>query len=188
MSDGKDIDVLVIENEANSSRAEALISGLTHEQFNWHPEAGRWSIAQNLAHLNTVHGKDLESLRPAINAARSASVTGSGPFRYGLLSRKFVASMEPPVTRKFKAPKAFEPPFEAALESSLAEYRRTSAELRQLLILSRGMDLARVKTRLTALPALLQPILKMPLGARFELINAHDRRHLWQAEQIRKSL
>jgi hypothetical protein len=96
--------------------------------------------------------------------------------------------MEPPVTRKFKSPKVFEPPLEAALESSLAEYKRTSAELRQLLILSRGLDLDRVKTRLTALPALLQPILKMSLGARFELINAHDRRHLWQAEQIRKSL
>jgi hypothetical protein len=39
MNNGKDIDVLVIENEANSSRAEALITGLTHEQFNWHPEA-----------------------------------------------------------------------------------------------------------------------------------------------------
>jgi hypothetical protein len=42
-----------------------------------------------------------------------------------------------------------------------------------------------VKTILPVLPALLRPFVKMPLGARFALITAHDRRHLWQAEQVR---
>ena len=43
-----------------------------------------------------------------------------------------------------------------------------------------------VRTTLPALPAFLRGIVQMPLGARFALIGAHDRRHLWQAEQVRE--
>ena len=45
------------------------------------------------------------------------------------------------------------------------------------------VDLVRVKT------PLIQPKwAKMPLGARFALLTTHDRRHLWQAEQVRSQL
>ena len=65
------------------------------------------------------------------------------------------------------------------------EHNHDSAEMRRLAQSAAGLDLARVKSTLPALPALLRVIVKMPLGARFELIAAHDRRHLWQAEQVR---
>ena len=40
---------------------------------------------------------------------------------------------------------------------------------------SEGIDLARAKTTLPLLPPLLRTIVRMPLGARFELVAAHDR-------------
>ena len=182
---GNDLAVLITEIDANVSHAESLAHGLSHQQFNWRPEPGRWSIGQCLAHLNTVDGLDLAPVRAAIDAGRSRKLTGTGPFTYGLLSRKFIAGMEPPVKRKSKAPKQYVPPAEADPQTTLAEYRRISAEMRRLAHSATGLHLARVKTTLPLLPALLRPFIKMPLGARFELIAAHDRRHLWQAEQVR---
>ena len=182
---GNDRVVLITEIFANVSHAESIMHGLRNEQFNWRPGPGRWSIARALAHLNTANQLDLAPLRKAIEMGRSRSLRGEGPFTYGLLGRRFIARMEPPVRSKSKAPKAYQPPPEADLSATLAEYRRVSAEMRQLIESSAGLDLARVKTTLPALPALLRPVIKMPLGARFALIAAHDRRHLWQAEQVR---
>ncbi len=182
---GNDLAVLVTEIDANISHAQSLAARLSHAQFNWRPEPGRWSVGQCLAHLNTVNGGDLAALRMSIEAGKERRQTGDGPFTYGFLSRKFVAVMEPPVTRKFKAPKYYEPVPESAPAETLAEYCRISGEIRKLMHASAGLDLARVKAVLAALPAPLRAILKMPLGARFELLAAHDRRHLWQADQVR---
>ncbi len=176
----------IAEIEANESRAEALVLGLSNQQFNWRAEPGRWSIAQCLSHLNVINGLDLTPLREGIRAGRARNLTGPGPFTYGLISRKFVASMEPPVTRKFKAPAAYVPPPEADLARTIGEYRRISEEVRQLAEASAGLDLTKVKISMPALPAILRAFVKMPLGARFSLLTAHDRRHLWQADQVRQ--
>src|SRR5438309_1540474 len=104
---GNDRVVLITEVFANVSHAESITFGLSNEQFNWRPEPERWSIAQALAHLNSVNQIDLAPLRTAIEVGRSRNLRGMGPFTYGLLSRKFIASMEPPVRHKSKAPKAY---------------------------------------------------------------------------------
>ena len=91
-----DLAVLITEIDANMSHAESLAAGLTHQQFNWRPDAVSWSIGQCLAHLNVVDGQDLAPVRAAIADGKSRRLTGDGPFTYGFLSRKFVASMEPP--------------------------------------------------------------------------------------------
>ena len=180
-----DLAVLITEIDANVSHAESLVAGLSHQQFNWRPDPASWSIGQCLAHLNVVDGQDLAPVRAAIEDGKSRQLTGDGPFTYGFLSRKFVASMEPPAKRKFKAPKSYIPPEECDPQATLAEFRRISKELRTLAQSAAGLHLARVKTSMPALPPLLRAFVKMPLGARLELITAHDRRHLWQAEAIR---
>jgi hypothetical protein len=187
---GNDLAVLITEIHANVSHAESLTAGLSQQQFNWRPEPRIWSIGQNLAHLNTVNSLDVAPLRAAIAAGRARNITGDGPFAYGFLSRKFVASLEPLGTsptaaRKFKAPKQYEPPLENNVNETLAEYRRISGEIRELMYSAAGLHLARVKTSLPALPPWLRAIYKMPLGARFAVLAAHDRRHLSRAEQIR---
>jgi hypothetical protein len=181
-----ELSMLISEIEANASHLETITHGLSNAQFNWRPEAGRWSMAECIGHLNLVNGKDVAPLEAAIAAGRARNLTGEGPFTYGLLSRKFVANMDAPATRKFKAPKSYLPPPEAEMAATLAEYRRISGEMRRLAQSARGLDLARVKTTLPALPAPLRAVVRMPLGARLELLTAHDRRHLWQAEQVRQ--
>jgi hypothetical protein len=173
------------EVEANLNHAETLTQGLSARQFNWRPAPGQWSMGECFAHLNIVNGGGLEPLRAAVADGHANNVNGVGPFRYGILSRKFVASMEPPAKRKFKAPQAYLPPSDADPGTTMAEFRRIGGELRKLVQGAQGLDLARVKTSLPALPAFLRSFVRMPLGARFGLFTAHDRRHIWQAQQVR---
>ena len=180
-----DLAVLISEIAANISHAESLCAGLSREQFNWSPAPGRWSVGQNLAHLNVVNEGELVPMAAAIAHGRARDTTGEGPFTYGILSRKFIASQQLPVKRKFKAPKYYEPPPSVDPTPTLAEYRRISTAVRALSQSAAGLDLSRVKTTLPALPALLRAVIKMPLGARLELLTTHDRRHLYQAEEVR---
>jgi hypothetical protein len=154
---GNDLAVLITEIHANVSHAESLTVGLSREQFNWRPAPGVWSVGQNLAHLNIANGLDLAPLRAAIEAGHERRLLGEGPFTYGMLSRKFAASLEPlgssrSARRKFKAPRKYEPPSDIEAEETLAEYRRISAEIRALAQSAAGLHLARVKTRLPSLP------------------------------------
>jgi hypothetical protein len=176
-----DLAVLISEIEANLSHLESIAHGLTPAQFEWSPGAGRWSIAQCLAHLNATNRPALSAVEAAIAQGRAKNITGSGPFKYGFLA----ASQEPPVKSKFKAPKVFQPPPKIEMAAELAEYRRLMGEFKRLARLADGLDLARVKTRLVALPAVLRAIVRMPLGGQLHLTASHDRRHLWQAEQVR---
>ncbi len=180
-----DIAMLVTEIDANLSHAESITHGLTSEQFQWRPEPGRWSIGECFAHMNITNSTALPAIETGIAKGRASGKTGEGPFQYGFISRKFIASQEPPVKKKFKAPKAFKPPSEVDPDTTLADYRRISAELKRLARDAGGLHLARVKIEMPALPAALRVFVRMPLGAQLLLTTTHDRRHLWQAEQVR---
>jgi hypothetical protein len=177
-----DLAVVVTEIEANVSHADSITHGLSHAQFNWRTEPGRWSIGECINHLNIINGADLAQLEAVVDAALARGTTGEGPYQYGFFARKFVAWMEPsPTSKKFKAPKQYIPPPEADLAKTIQEYKRVSSELRRIAQKANGLDLLRVKTQLSGIP-----ILRMPLGARLNLLTTHDRRHLWQAEQVRQ--
>jgi hypothetical protein len=180
-----DIAMLVIEIDANLSHTESITHGLTREQFHWRPEPGSWSIGECFAHLNATNTFALRAVETGIAKGRAGGKTGQGPFQYGFLSRKFIASQELPVKKKFTAPKAFLPPADIDMEATLAEYRRISGELRRLTLDADGLHLARIKVALAALPAVFRAIVRMPLGGQLLLTTTHDRRHLWQAEQVR---
>ena len=169
---------LLAANTANIEKAKSLTAGLSAAQMNWHPQPGKWSIAQNLAHLNFGY-QYFDTLASSIAAARAKGITGNGPFRYGWLSTWIMNSQEPPPKRKFKSAKANSPPPDLDAAKTLADYLRMGARLTELIQKADGLDLARAKTP--------WPFkwTKMPLGALLTHMTTHDRRHLWQAEQVR---
>jgi hypothetical protein len=173
----------VVEIDANVSHAESITHGLKREQFQWRPEPGRWSIGECFAHLNVSNSLALGAIQEGIG--RGQAKKGDGPFQYGFLVRKFIASQELPVKKKFKAPKVFQPPADIDPDATLAEFRRMEAELKRLTKSADGLHLARVKIEMPALPAVFRAFVKMPLGGQLLLTTTHDRRHLWQAEQVR---
>jgi hypothetical protein len=180
-----EIAMLVTEIDANLSHAESITHGLTREQFAWRLEPGRWSIGECFAHMNITNKVALPAIEEGISQGRAGGKTGQGPFQYGFVTRKFIASQEPPMKQKFKAPKVFLPPADVDPDATMAEYRRISGELKRLSREADGLHLARVKITLPALPVVLRAVVRMPLGGQLLLTTTHDRRHLWQAEQLR---
>ena len=170
---------LLDENTANIEKAKSLTVGLSAAQLNWRPQPGKWSIAQNLAHLNFGY-QNFDIIASSIAAARAKGMVGNGPFRYGWLSSWFVKSQEPPPKRKYKSAKAYAPSPDVDAAKAVADYLRMNTRLGELIQQADGLDLARAKTPLGPLKWL-----KTPLGVRLAHMTTHDRHHLWQAEQVR---
>ena len=161
--------------------AQELTAALSDDQFNWRPAPGHWSISECLTHLVSVDRRSVEVLAPEIERARQAGVVASGPFRYGFFSRKFVANVEPPVRFRVKAPKEYLPAPDQSKEKVVAEFQSTCDRVIELIRAANGLDLARLKV-----PVPFSKFVKFSLGQRFALLTAHDRRHLWQAWQVRR--
>lgn len=155
-----------------------LCTPLSNGQFNWRPAPKQWSISECLSHLNVADGLDVPAIRQAIERARASGLTGTGPFHYGFLSRKFVQFSEPPVRLKFKAPKVYRPVSNLPKDQVVAEFIWIHDQLLELVSRSNGLDLARIKV-----PTAFRYV-TFSLGQRFALLGAHDRRHLRQAWHV----
>ena len=160
-------------------KAAEAAAGLSHTQFNWRPVPGSWSIAECLAHLNWVD----ELYSSKIAAAIDSGIKGSGPFKLGWLESCFIHLLEPPYKIRFKAPQVFKPAPEHNVDHVLESWRRTRVTLLELAAKAEGLDLRRIRVTSPA-----NNRVKVSLLGAFHVVIAHDRRHLWQAEQIRKML
>lgn len=166
--------------EANERRAEALTADLDSASLNWRPDESSWSTAQCLDHLNVANRIYLEAMRPSIDEARRQGKARRGPVRQGWFERWFVANLEPPPKRKLPAPKKIVPAFSGEKEALLAEFRRLHREIADLLRASADLDLG------VRFPNPFISLFRFKVWTGFLVIPTHERRHLWQAEQLRK--
>lgn len=162
--------------------ARGLVQGLSEAQINWSPAPGRWSIAECLDHTDLTTQSYLRVMEPAILDGRAKGKLGGGA-RYGPFERWFIRSLEPPATRRFKAPKKILPSSSSfAKDEVLARFLADHDSLIDLLVQADGLDLGRVR-----ITSPLLSLLKLRLGAAFALLVAHGRRHIWQAHEVMKS-
>ena len=168
--------------ETLAQEARNLAADLDHEAFNW-SESGKWSIGQCLDHMASVNGAYLRSLDAEIPQARSAGLTGDGGARYGWFERWFIRSLEPPPKWRFKAPsKAAPQGSDLDPQATLDRYLGSNQRLQEQLAAADGLNLVKVM-----ITSPLASFFKFRLGAVFALLIAHDRRHLWQARQVRNA-
>jgi len=172
-----------------TGRAEALFRRHTPEELLRKPALDAWSVAQCIEHLTT----SLRLYLPAFEATLSAGgPRGNGPYRYGPVARLWIRLIEPGGP-KMPAPPKMRPrgvgkdeggkaaPVDPSV--TLQEFNAAHARLVDLIRLSDGLDLARIRM---ASPVI--PILRFPVGAWFETCIAHGRRHMAQAERVSAGL
>lgn len=169
--------------DAADAAAERLAAGLTDEEFFWQPDEGRWSVAQCLDHLavtNAIYGRGMAD---GVAAARERGWARTGPVRPGFFGQKFAASLEPPVKRRTRTPGRIQPRMVRARDEALAAYRSAHDEIRRLLRDAAALDVNRA-----TFPNPFLPLLRVKVSSAFHVIAAHDRRHLWQAEQVERAI
>lgn len=155
------------------------VGGLSESQFNWRPSSARWSIGQCIQHLNITLERYLPGRDNAMSTGRSLGRVAEGPFVASLFERWFIRLMEPPVRRRFKTSPAFVGAAELPLESTLATWEQLHGRLARLTTASEGLDRRRINVRSQFAP------ISLSIGATFVVLLAHERRHLWQAREVR---
>jgi hypothetical protein len=156
-------------------------SGLTYAQFNWRPEPGKWSIAENIAHMTRVASVYLPHIDAAIQDGHKRGVTGPGPYKYGWFGNLFVKMSEPPPKQKFKAPRAMQPPVESRLDI-VQDFEEMHRKLQRTVESANGLDLGRVSVR-----SPITPLIRFTLGQSLQVMAGHGRRHLWHCNQVRSN-
>jgi len=176
-----DLQDLLDQIDAADRAGAALAAGVTDEQFHWRPLDGRgWSMAQCLDHLgimNTYYGG---AVRRGIKDGQRRSLRHPGPGRPTFFGRRFIASQEPPVRMKLKTPRVALPPLVKSREDIMRTYHEAHDLVRRLIVDAAGIDVNRSTFQNPFIP-----LVKMRVATGLAILAAHDRRHLWQAEQVK---
>lgn len=167
--------------DAVDHQAGQLVADLDDEQFNWQPEEGRgWSIAQCLDHLTATNGLYLDALRAGAARARTADLARRGPIQPGWLARMFINAMGPSARLKFPAPSKARPASRKAKEDVLPAFLRIQEDVRAFAQACADLDLNRAQFANPFISGL-----RFSVGTGLLVIEAHDRRHLEQAQRVR---
>jgi hypothetical protein len=168
--------------DAAERDARAVVEGLSEALGAWRAEPGSWSVAECLDHLATANRVYLRAMEPAAAGALSAKRRRRGPAHPGMIGRWFVNFLEPPVTRKSKAPRTIRPRNAPPLNDAMKLFLASQDEVRRFLRTYAGIDLAGVR-----FPNPFIRGVRFSLATGLHVIPAHERRHLWQAWRVRQA-
>jgi hypothetical protein len=160
--------------------ARKLVAGRNHSDLTTNLEPASWSVAQCLDHLAQTSNAFVPAIASAIACA--PPITTNRALRSGALTRLFIWNLEPPYRLRFKvlAPLI---PLQRDFNSAWNAFQESQARLVKTVHSATGLAIDQVKV-------------ESPVYARFSynvygslrMLVAHERRHLWQIEQVLKTL
>lgn len=169
--------------QSNSLQVVELFSGLHAHQLNLRLESDSWSIAECIVHLNLFSEAFVPAIRQSCEYARAEEWFSDGPFKMDVMGRLLKYALEPPSKWKAVTTAAFEPTIIEPLEQVVPTFLEFQSQLTEIVDIASGLDLNRIK--------IVSPVssrVRYNLYSCFLIIAAHQRRHLWQADQTRIAL
>lgn len=163
-------------------RAEQLVLEVDEELFLQRPAPDKWSAAECLNHLTEFGNIYYNTINDGLEQAATNSAAPDQAFRARLLWQWIIRFFEPPYKIKLKTIPSFEPrqqqeySTENVLKSFSSLQNRFVEQLKQSE--QKGIDLDAQKVGNPVLS-----FIKMRLTECYAIAEAHQRRHLWQAEQ-----
>jgi hypothetical protein len=175
--------LLQLQSQLAALKADAseLVSGLRESQFNWRPDRQKWSMAECLLHLNIVGDRYVRIIETALENAKARGRMSLDSSAHGFFGKWILANTEPPPKRRYKSPRGFTPSYGQPITAVLPTFLHLQDQLALEIEQSDGLDLRRVKVPAPGLPVRFNLLLTL------EWIAAHERRHLWQARQVRQN-
>lgn len=181
-----DISRLIDELDANERDARTLVEGLTEADGTWRAAPESWSVAECLDHLAIADTVYIQAMADPAARARARARLRRGPAVPGLLGGWFARSLEPPAKKSrfaVKAPKKIVPRTSPPLHDSFAAFLKGHALARAFLREHADLDLTHVH-----FPNPFVTGLRFSLATGMHVITAHERRHLWQAWNVRRAV
>lgn len=155
----------------NATRAEAVVSKAGEAGLAVRPKPDSWSAAECLAHLTV----STQMFLPAWRAAFAGGLQGNGPYKMDMVGRMLRWTLEPPPRFRVKAPAHFQP---VDTSDVLAKFLASQTQLLTVVSDAAGLALDRIKV---ASP--IDSRVRYNVWSSFRVTEAHQRRHLWQAER-----
>ncbi len=175
------------EFEAAKAELRDLLTGLSDESYNRRTDERRWSVAECVDHLIVIGELLIPRMEAAVATARQKGWRAEGPFRYSRFSGWFVRQMGDerlPPRGRFKTPRLYLPPRRArGVVQALRDFTELQDRFIAVVRSADGLDLARIKV---ASPV--TRLLRISLGQWLHALSGHQRRHLWQAAQVKAEL
>ena len=170
---------LISEFNAADERAIALARGLSRQQINWKAHPATWSIGQCLDHLRISNDMYCRAISNSLEGRPVAVVQEIRP---GWFGQWFIRNnIETSTETKRRAPKKIEPVAEVEA-SVLDQFLVSNRNARELVYRARNYDVNRIRFTNPFIP-----LIRFTVGTGLEILWKHERRHLQQAERIRKS-
>lgn len=151
------------------------------------PGANQWSAAQCLEHLNSYGRYYLPEIEKAIETAKQNKWLASEQFTAGWIGNYFTNLMMPErdgkKMKKMSAPKNHTPDADLDSYKVVSEFIDQQEKILKLLEAAREIDLNKAKV-----PVSIAKFIKLKLGDVFMFLNAHNLRHIAQAERAMPTL
>jgi hypothetical protein len=160
---------------------QRLASDLTEAQFHAPSLTGGWSVAYCIEHLILTGHAFLLKWEQALKDAAARQLYGTGPFPYRWWYRIILGALQPPYTIKTKTTWPLTPCSRQSIDGTLRHFSTMHRALTRSIGLSVGVDAGRARVQ--------SPFVSWiwyPLGFSFDLALTHERRHVWQAWQVRQ--
>jgi hypothetical protein len=171
----------ILQQIENATRkAKALSAGRTQAALTTSLEANSWSVAQCLDHLAQTTNVFLPVIAAAMG--RAPRLGSNRRLRTGALTQMLIRNLEPPYRLRFKALKAIVPQHHDFASASNAF---DESQLRLVETIQSAVGLALDEVRIES-PVYARVSYNV-YGA-LRILAAHQRRHLWQIEQVLQAL
>lgn len=179
------LDRVVKAFDGASTRLHALVDRLTGEQAGRRVDPARWSVAENVAHLNLTAESFLPRVRTALDEARRLGSIASRRYRLDATGWLLSLVVGPQLrigrlrTGGVKTPPAFIPEGTRPFAGILADFDRLQHECIELVRASDGLPIDRVR-----LESPFRSGVHYSLYSTFVIIPRHQLRHILQAEWL----
>ena len=159
--------------------ATATFGSLSAEQLNWKPAEKSWSVAQCLEHLIITNSLEFPAVKKALTANYQNPFCGKIPFLPSIFGKVMIYLMRPESTRKFKAPKTFQPSKSEISEHIVQDLIAHQQEVLELFKQSKNLDLHKTK-----IVSPVSALITYSLADAFTILMVHEQRHFGQAKRV----
>jgi hypothetical protein len=152
---------------------------LSETEINWRPNAGQWSVAQNIHHLIVVNETYYPVLSSVKNNTYKLPWLGRFEFVTKFLGKTVLDAVQPDRRKKMKTFPIWEPGASNFGSDILQRFEKHQDELKKLI--ESSQDLIEKNTVISS-PA--NKMIVYKLETAFDIMVAHEKRHLEQAREM----
>ena len=160
--------------------ANNLVLGRSADDLTDRWKSSSWSVTECLDHL----ARTTLSFLPAISraVATAPKLDTNRPLRTGTIAALLIRSLEPPYRLRYKVIRQLVPQ-ETDFEAAWSNFEKSQSQLSEAVQSAAGLAIDKVKVQCPVYARVTYSV----YGA-FRMLAAHERRHLWQMQQILAAL